>query len=91
MIIDRNAAAQDWARVLETYPLPPNLREHQLDAMSLLKQGNHVFLGKLINLDTIHTAMNHILAVPTGAGKTLPQLATILTLEGLYNCFTGRL
>ena len=47
MIIDRTAAAQDWERVLETYPVPPNLRDHQLDAMSLLKQGNHVFLGKI--------------------------------------------
>ena len=47
MIIDRTAAAQDWARVLETYPVPPNLRDQQLDAMSLLKQGNHVFLGKI--------------------------------------------
>ena len=47
---DRARATQDWMRVLQTYPVPSNLRDHQLDAISLLQQGKHVFLGKLNNL-----------------------------------------
>ena len=44
-MLDTAEAEQDWARVLETHPVPPNLHKHQLDAMTLLKQGRHVFLG----------------------------------------------
>ena len=49
-MVDRAAASEDWTHVAEVYPVPPQLHDHQLDAMSLLKQGKHVFLGNLGNL-----------------------------------------
>ena len=81
-MVDRSAIVQEWERVREMHHVPSTLYDHQLDAMSLIKERRHVFLG---NIDTFYLAANKygITAVPTGAGKTLPQLATILTLEGL--------
>ena len=81
-MIDREQVLRDWSRVLSDYPVPSNLRDHQIDAMALLKQGKHVFLGKKKkNLSFLYVFL--LVAVPTGSGKTLPQLATILTMQGL--------
>ena len=49
-MVDRAAASEDWTHVAEVYPVPPQLHDHQLDAMSLLKQGKHVFLGNFGNI-----------------------------------------
>ena len=47
-MVDRAAASQAWSLVVEAHPVPPHLQDHQLNAMSLLKQGKHVFLGNLV-------------------------------------------
>ena len=47
-MVDRAAASHAWSLVVEAHPVPPHLHDHQLDAMSLLKQGKHVFLGNLV-------------------------------------------
>ena len=48
MIIDHSKLDEEWSRmVLPHYNLPATLRKHQKDAMTLLKSGNHVFLGKV--------------------------------------------
>ena len=46
-MIERELVLRDWAEVLRNYSVPASLRDHQIDAMSLLKQGKHVFLGKM--------------------------------------------
>ena len=65
-MINRQLIVDEWReKITPNYNVPLNLFDHQLDAMALLHEGEHVFLG-----------------VPTGAGKTLPQLSTILTMPG---------
>lgn len=65
-MINRENVSYEWAKnVVPVHPVPESLFPHQLDAMSLLMEGSHVFL-----------------AVPTGSGKTIPQLATILMMPG---------
>ena len=37
---------KEWdEKIVPNYAVPTTLYEHQVDAMSLLKQGRHVFLG----------------------------------------------
>ena len=45
-MVDREQVQHDWTEVTKKYPVPTNLRDHQIDAMGLLKQGRNVFLGK---------------------------------------------
>ena len=82
-MIDKEQVLRDWDEVVLNHPVPRTLHEHQIDAMSLLQQGKNVFLGKYPSppLKTLIIITFH-LAVPTGSGKTLPQLATILTMRG---------
>ena len=82
-MIDTGPLLRDWQEVVANYPVPAQLYDHQVDAMALLKEGKHVFLGKEIVLLVQVPFISISTAVPTGAGKTLPQLATILTMEGL--------
>ena len=82
-MIDRGTTLHDWQTVLQSHPVPPHLHDHQIDAMALLKQGKHVFMGNL-DISYFITLNPKLSAVPTGAGKTLPQLATILSMEGLF-------
>ena len=43
---DRETIASDWAsKVVPVHPVPEKLFDHQMDAMSLIKQGKNVFLG----------------------------------------------
>ena len=45
-MINRESIADDWAqKVVPVHPVPSILFDHQLDAMSLIKQGMNVFLG----------------------------------------------
>ena len=44
-MIDKSQALSDWAAVVLDYPVPARLHDHQADAMALLKEGKHVFLG----------------------------------------------
>ena len=48
-MIEREQVLRDWSEVLSNHPVPSNLRDHQIDAMALLKQGKHVFLGMEIS------------------------------------------
>ena len=34
-----------WAKICETYPVPKALYRHQVDTISLLLSGEHVFVG----------------------------------------------
>ena len=76
-MVDRIEMSHVWSQVVEQHPVPPNLHAHQLDAMSLLRQGKHVLLGIFQYFINWHSLLI-ISAVPTGAGKTLPQLTTML-------------
>ena len=45
-MVDRETIASDWAsKVVPVHPVPEKLFDHQMDAMSLIKQGKNVFLG----------------------------------------------
>ena len=45
-MINRESVASEWVeKVIPVHPVPQKLFDHQLDAMSLLLQGKHVFLG----------------------------------------------
>ena len=45
-MINRQLIAEEWSeKVTPAYNVPKELFEHQLDAMALLKEGKHVFLG----------------------------------------------
>ena len=47
-MIDHTLINEEWQNiVIPNYDLPTNLRNHQKDSMTLLKQGRHVFLGTL--------------------------------------------
>ena len=47
-MIDHSTLTEEWLRdIVPKYNLPASLRPHQKDAMSLLKQGRHVFLGRI--------------------------------------------
>ena len=54
--MDNLSIEEQWSQIRGTYPLPSTLRQHQVDAMSLLKQNKHVLLGNntkiLIDIDT---------------------------------------
>ena len=53
-MIDHSKLTQEWVRdIVPRYKLPASLRPHQKDAMTLLKQGTHVFLGNIICLAQI--------------------------------------
>ena len=69
--------------IVPVYDVPKTLFKHQLDAMSLLFNGENVFLGKffLNQMIKIFHQQNNFIGVPTGAGKTLPQLGTILAMD----------
>ena len=44
-MINREFIANEWAeKVVPVHPVPPKLFNHQLDAMSLIQQGQNVFL-----------------------------------------------
>ena len=77
---------REWPRICQTYCVPSDLYPHQIDAMNMIKKGEHVLLGIRSIKSTL--TINLYLAVPTGAGKSLPQLATILALEGSLMRFT---
>ena len=48
-MINRESIATEWSeKVLPVHPVPEKLHAHQLDAMSLLKQGENVFLSMLV-------------------------------------------
>ena len=50
-MIDHTDLEREWLQlIVPKYNVPLSLREHQKDAMSLLKKGRHVFLGKNTNL-----------------------------------------
>ena len=83
-MLSREFISTEWhEKVVPTHPVPPTLHPHQLDAMALLKEKKHVFLGYLIPI--FYIFKGELLGVPTGSGKTLPQLATILTMPGFKN------
>ena len=45
-MINRQLIAEEWSeKVTPAHNVPKELFEHQLDAMALLKEGKHVFLG----------------------------------------------
>ena len=45
-MIDRASIAREWSQnVVPNFAVPETLYDHQMDAISLLKQGKHVFLG----------------------------------------------
>ena len=45
-MIDKELVAAEWSeRVVPNHPVPVTLFPHQLDAMAMLKGGNHVLLG----------------------------------------------
>ena len=44
----REELTKEWKeKVIPHYAVPHDLRPHQIDAMSLLKQGHNVFLGTM--------------------------------------------
>ena len=48
IMIDRSMMIADWQQnVVPKFAVPSTLYEHQVDAMSLVKAGKNVFLGKL--------------------------------------------
>ena len=65
IIEERDKIRRAWTDISDVYSVPKALYDHQVDTISLLLQGDHVFLGS-----------------PTGSGKTLPQLATVLFTKG---------
>ena len=80
---DRERTTAEWLEsVVPLHPVPQVLFPHQLDAMALLKEGNHVFLGIHILFLIKIGFVSYCSGVPTGSGKTLPQLATVLTMPG---------
>ena len=47
-MINRQLIANEWReRVSPNHNVPVNLYDHQLDAMGLLHEGKHVFLGNI--------------------------------------------
>ena len=49
-MIDRVSITTEWLQnVVPNYAVPETLYNHQKDAMSLIRQGRNVFLGKLGN------------------------------------------
>ena len=84
MIINRELIASEWAeKVVPVHPVPETLFDHQLDAMSLIHQGQNVFLGTLENSYKYQFLIKMSSGVPTGSGKTLPQLGTVLMMSGI--------
>ena len=80
-MINRELVASAWSeKIVPAHNVPNSLFDHQLDAMALLKGGKHVFLGK--NLFQLAKTDFFPIGVPTGSGKTLPQLTSILTMTG---------
>ena len=80
-MINRELVASEWSeKIVPAHNVPNSLFDHQLDAMALLKGGKHVFLGK--NLFQLAKTWFFFIGVPTGSGKTLPQLTSILTMTG---------
>ena len=64
----------------------PYLRTYVITNLMLYLSSSRASMSFLVIL-IIYTNLAPIMfhaAVPTGAGKTLPQLATILTMEGLF-------
>ena len=82
--MEHESIITDWANICLNHPVPSELFAHQIDAMALLKKCKHLLLGNLRFSELLFFNSSFI-AVPTGAGKTLPQLATILLLEGKDN------
>ena len=85
-MINREVISEEWSeKVVPVHPVPPNLFPHQLDTMAFIKEGKNIFLGILSIVMIKNNCINEYflkLGVPTGSGKTLPQLATILTMPG---------
>ena len=44
-MVDQSAVRQLWSNVSLGLPVPSQLYDHQADAMTLVRDGNHVFLG----------------------------------------------
>ena len=55
--MERELVIGEWASICLSHPLPNHLFPHQIDAMVLLKKGQHVLLGKLKNKVLILTLM----------------------------------
>ena len=84
-IIDNTAVVRDWSGLLQHHPsMPSHLHSHQADAIALLTAGKHVLLGVYLKLKQVCTKVFST-AVPTGAGKSLPQLSAILLMDGNKN------
>ena len=84
-MFNRELISSEWSeKVVPIHAVPPTLHPHQLDAMALLKEKKHVLLGSRLLILCFFNKVD-LLGVPTGSGKTLPQLATILTMPG-FNC-----
>ena len=50
-MINRALMEVEWTnKVVPIHPVPTTLFPHQLDAMSLLKEGQHVLLGKIVTI-----------------------------------------
>ena len=50
-MIDRELINAEWAEnVIPSHPVPQALFPHQVDAMALIKEGMHVFLGAYLLL-----------------------------------------
>ena len=52
---ESSAFTSEWLeRIVPNHNVPRDLYKHQIDAMTLLKQGKHVFLGKNITVRISH-------------------------------------
>ena len=48
-MINRELIVSEWSEnVVPLHKVPQNLFPHQVDAMALIKDGNHVFLGNIL-------------------------------------------
>ena len=48
-MINRNSISDKWTQdIVAKYDVPKKLHDHQIDTISLLQQGKHVFLGIVI-------------------------------------------
>ena len=75
-MINRELIASEWLdKVVPVHPVPQKLFDHQMDAMSLIKQGKNVFLGTNCNFKILINRINtYLFRSPDRVGQDTPAV-----------------